>query len=127
MDPLVFSVRVFDYLFMIFDKLAQGAWNKIGGRYIYIAVLGMRSKRLLGTKNNIIVGQSTGFRSLFKFRYSTSSSLKQRGIALVLQSLKEKTKSARCRRDIGRFFVLTLEFLRIGPQFDARRAALSTS
>lgn len=78
MDPLVFSVRVFDYLFIIFDKLAQGAWNKIGGRYIVVLV-------------------------------------------------KEKTKSARCRRDIRRFFVLTLEFLRIGPQLDARRVALSTS
>ena len=45
MDPLVFSVRVFDYLFMIFDKLAQGAWNKIGGQHI--AVLGYKVKRLL--------------------------------------------------------------------------------
>ena len=74
MDPLVFSVRVFDYLFMIFDKLAQGAWNKIERK----------------------------------------------------PKAPDADETSGAQRE-NAVFVLTLEFLRIGPQFDARRVALSTS
>ena len=45
MDPFVLSVRVLDHLYTMFDKLAQGVLNKLGGRHI--AMIGYEVKTII--------------------------------------------------------------------------------